>query len=100
VKLPDARQTVVDRYHYQFLADLILEVEAFIKEERITIKEFCAKAGVSKTTMLNLRYASTDVWLSTIVKLALAIGKRPFLEFKPYSTVSENLTEYKERKER
>jgi len=62
--------------------DLYGEIEHYMKENKLTQTALAQKLGVSKGYLSQVLNGNFDHKLSRLVKLALAIGKAPLVEFK------------------
>lgn len=89
----DARQ----RLHIDIYNSLVRELRRFMKREGMNQTELAAHLGVSKGYISRLLNGTGDPKLSSILDLAMAIGKEPVLMFtdrpiaKPYQMPEEGM---------
>ena len=56
---------------------MVLHIEAIRKEKGLSLSELSRRSGVAKSTLLYLELNATDPKLSTICKIAGALGVPP-----------------------
>lgn len=73
----DSRQLI----HIDLYNSLVLEIRRYLRNEGLNQTEFAERIGVSKGYVSRLLNGNGDPKLSSILDLALAIGKEPVLNF-------------------
>lgn len=68
--------------------DLYGEIEHYMKENHLTQTALAQNLGVSKGYLSQVLNGNFDHKLSRLVKLALAIGKAPIVEFKDLNEIT------------
>lgn len=67
-------------------SDLLKEVRAqlqqYIDKNYSTVEEFCWDKGLNKATVSNFLNEKKDFQISTLSKIATAIGREVFIQFK------------------
>ncbi|MEM6770043.1 MAG: helix-turn-helix domain-containing protein, partial [Bacteroidota bacterium] len=90
----DARQLL----HIDLYNSLVLEIKRYLRREGLNQTELAERLGVSKGYVSRLLNGNGDPKLSSILDLALAIGKEPVLAFtdrplsKPWDQPEEGLS--------
>ncbi len=90
----DARQLL----HIDLYNSLVLEIKRYLRREGLNQTELAERLGVSKGYVSRLLNGNGDPKLSSILDLALAIGKEPVLAFtdrplsKPWDQSEEGLS--------
>ena len=69
--------------------DLYRELEAFMKKNKMNCTQLAKHLGCSKSYVSQLLNGNFDHKVSKLVKLAIAIGKAPVIEFKDIESVSK-----------
>lgn len=74
--------------------EIFRQVDAYIKENKLTQTQFAEQLGVSKGYVSQVMKGEFNYTLKKLIELSLAVGKAPVLEFKPMAeTIHPNTKE-------